>query len=149
MNYAYKLTILPIISLFAAPAVGLSASNPEGALAVRCASHTGHLPVVFDCEEVDVLPSFPGGENEKLNFINATRRYPAADYENRIQGRVICSFIVNVDGSISDAAVIRGVTSSLDSEALRVINAMPNWIAGQIGGVNVPVYQVMSISFRL
>lgn len=147
-TFTRKLTLVPIISFFVASAMNASAVNPAGMSACSMTTSAA-VSMVFTGEEVDELPSFPGGETARLNFINATRRYPAEDYQNGVQGRVVCSFIVNSDGSISDAAVIRGVSTSLDIEALRVINAMPRWVAGRLDGVCVPVYQVMSISFRL
>lgn len=148
MNLAQKLYILPILSLFIAPTAGAGAvaGSPEN---TRSISYSSSMTIVFTSDDVDVMPCFPGGECAKINFINATRQYPAEEYQNRVQGRVVCSFVVNADGTISDAAVVRGVSSALNEEAIRIINAMPRWVAGQINGENVPVYQVMSISFRL
>ena len=151
MNIASKLTLLPIISLFAATEYSSAhAVEPISTqtLSYSC-TYTSSVTFVYNSDDVDVMPRFPGGECERINFINATRRYPAEEYQNRVQGRVVCSFIVNPDGSISDAAIVRGVSNSLNEEALRVINSMPRWIAGQVNGEKVPVMQVMSINFRL
>lgn len=104
---------------------------------------------VYDYDYVDAQPSFPGGDFAMLRFINDCRRYPAKAYNDKIQGRVLCSFVVNVDGSISNATVMRGVEESLDREALRIINEMPRWEAGMIGGEPVPVYCIVPIPFRL
>lgn len=104
---------------------------------------------VYDYDYVDCQPSFPGGDFAMLRFINDCRRYPAKAYNDKIQGRVLCSFVVNVDGSISNATVMRGVEESLDREALRIINEMPRWEAGRIGGEPVPVHCIVPIPFRL
>lgn len=105
---------------------------------------------VYEFDWVDVQPQFPGGEHGLVNFISKTREYPYYAYRNRIQGRVLCSFIVGVDGKLSDIQVIRSAQDeSLDREALRVIGAMPRWKPGKIGGRNVPVRVVLPIAFRL
>ena len=102
----------------------------------------------FDC--VDIQPQFPGGERGLINFINKTREYPYYAYKKRIQGRVLCSFIVGTDGKVSDVRVIRGAgDESLNREAIRVINEMPKWSVGKVGNHAVPVRVVLPIAFRL
>ena len=103
---------------------------------------------VFEYDYVDEKPIFPGGSNSLINFINSTREYPVEAYEMGIQGRVTCSFIVNEDGKISHIKVLRGVESSLNSEALRIISLMPDWDPGKINEMRVPVRVVCSIPFR-
>lgn len=76
---------------------------------------------------VETMPQFPGGDAALLQFLAKSIKYPVIAQENGIQGRVICAFVVNRDGSIVDAEVLRGVDPSLDKEALRVINTMPKW----------------------
>ena len=78
-------------------------------------------------------------------FINETRVYPAEAYNNRIQGRVVCSFVVYPDGSINGISVMKGVEETLDREAVRIISEMPRWIAGCIGNEAVPVSCVLAI----
>lgn len=102
---------------------------------------------VFDM--VERMPQFPGGQ-EKLNeYLSTHLQYPAEAKEKGIQGRVTMIFIVNRDGSISDAKVARGVDPSLDNEALRIINSMPRWIPGQQGGKNVRTRYTLTLPFRL
>ena len=102
---------------------------------------------VFDM--VERMPQFPGGQ-EKLNeYLSTHLQYPAEAKEKGIQGRVTMIFIVNRDGSISDAKVARGVEPSLDNEALRIINSMPHWIPGQQGGKNVRTRYTLTLPFRL
>ena len=103
---------------------------------------------VYDYDFVDVQPSFPGGDSEMVKYINKNRVYPQEAYEKGIKGRVIYSFIVNTDGSISEIALLRGVEESLNREALRLISEMPRWKAGRMGGTPVPVYCVLTIPFR-
>lgn len=98
---------------------------------------------------VEEMPKFPGGDAKLLEFINKGIKYPVIAQENGIQGRVICSFVVNRDGSVVDAEVVRGVDSSLDKEALRVINTMPKWTPGKQRGKAVRVKYTVPITFRL
>ena len=105
---------------------------------------------VYEYDYVDIQPQFPGGERGLINFINNTREYPYHAYKNRIQGRVLCSFIVGVDGKVSDVRVIRGSgDESLNREAIRVIGKMPKWSVGKVGDHAVPVRMVLPINFRL
>ena len=83
-----------------------------------------------------------------LRFINNERRYPAEAYHDGIQGRVLCSFVVSEDGSLTHISVIRGVEESLDREAVRIISEMPKWMAGEIDDTPVPVYCILPIPFR-
>ena len=76
---------------------------------------------------VEKMPQFPGGEKAINEFISKTLQYPVIAQENGIQGKVVCSFIINQDGSVTDAEVISGVDPSLDREALRIVSAMPKW----------------------
>ena len=105
---------------------------------------------VYEFDYVDIQPQFPGGERGLINFINKTREYPYYAYKNRIQGRVLCSFIVGTDGRVSDVRVIRGAgDESLNREAIRVIGEMPKWSVGKVGKHAVPVRVVLPINFRL
>ena len=98
---------------------------------------------------VEEMPEFPGGDAELLKFISKSIKYPVIAQENGIQGRVICSFVINRDGSVVDATVVRGVDPSLDKEALRVINTMPKWKPGKQRGKPVRVKYTVPIIFRL
>lgn len=98
---------------------------------------------------VEEMPEFPGGQAELMSFIAKSIKYPVIAQENGIQGRVVCSFVVNKDGSIVDAQVVRGIDSSLDKEALRVINTMPKWKPGKQRGKPVRVKFTVPINFRL
>ena len=105
---------------------------------------------VYEYDYVDIQPQFPGGERGLINFINKTREYPYHAYKKRIEGRVLCSFIVGTDGRISDVRVIKGAgDDSLNREAIRVIGKMPKWSVGKVGDHAVPVRVVLPIAFRL
>lgn len=105
------------------------------------------LPVYL-YEEVDEQPAYPGGEREMMKFIIKERRYPEEAYNAGVQGRVLCSFIVQPDGSVSYVEVLRGVEKSLNDEAVRIITNMPKWTPGKVEGTNVPTYCILPISFR-
>lgn len=112
---------------------------------------SGHTKgiVTHDIASLDTLPDFPGGINALYSYINSTRRYPIDAYQNKIQGRVLCSFIINSDGRISDIKVIKGITPSLDNEAMRIIAKMPRWNAGMINDTAVAVRYLLPIVFRI
>jgi len=103
--------------------------------------------VVF--QVVETMPSFPGGDAALFKFLNDNIKYPVIAQENGIQGRVICQFVVNRDGSIVDVEVVRSVDPSLDKEAIRVIKAMPNWAPGKQRGKAVRVKYTLPVNFRL
>lgn len=94
---------------------------------------------IFNGDDVDQQPSFPGGTNALNTFIGSNLKYPVFAQEEGIQGRVVVKFIVEKDGSISNVEVDRSVSPSLDNEAMRVVKAMPKWIPGQINGKAVKV----------
>lgn len=103
--------------------------------------------VIF--QVVETMPSFPGGDAALFKFLNDNIKYPVIAQENGIQGRVICQFVVNRDGSIVDVEVVRSVDPSLDKEAIRVIKAMPNWAPGKQRGKAVRVKYTLPVNFRL
>jgi len=98
---------------------------------------------------VETMPSFPGGDAALFKFLNDNIKYPVIAQENGIQGRVICQFVVNRDGSIVDVEVVRSVDPSLDKEAVRVIKAMPRWAPGKQRGKAVRVKYTLPVNFRL
>lgn len=116
---------------------------------VKSGGNSGGVYIeVFEYDYVNDKPSFPGGEAQLVNFINETRRYPQEAYRKGIQGRVTCSFVVNPDGSISHISVLRGVETTLNQEAVRIMSKMPEWKPGRHEGQTVPVRVVWSVPFR-
>jgi len=102
---------------------------------------------VFDV--VEQMPSFPGGDAELMKYLNSHIKYPVVAEENGIQGRVIATFVVERDGSITDVKVIKSVDPSLDKEAIRVLKSMPKWIPGKQNGSTVRVKYTVPVTFRL
>ena len=102
---------------------------------------------VFDV--VEQMPSFPGGPSALMEWLSNNVKYPVVAQENGVQGRVVVSFVVERDGSLTDVKVVRGVDPSLDREASRVVRAMPRWIPGKQNGSAVRVKYNVPVAFRL
>ena len=100
-------------------------------------------------EVVEQMPSFPGGQSALMEWLSNNVKYPVVAQENGVQGRVVVSFVVERDGSITDVKVVRGVDPSLDREASRVVRAMPRWIPGKQNGSAVRVKYNVPVAFRL
>ena len=98
---------------------------------------------------VEQMPQFPGGPTAMMQFLSTNVKYPKDAFEQGIQGRVIASFVVERDGSITGARIARGIHPSLDAEALRVIGSMPKWEPGIQNGETVRVKYTVPITFRL
>ena len=99
---------------------------------------------------VETMPEFPGGQDSLFSYLKANVQYPVIAQENGIQGRVMCQFVVNKDGSIVDVVVVRSSgETSLDKEAIRVIKAMPRWKSGKQRGKPVRVKYTLPVNFRL
>ena len=107
---------------------------------------SGNGEVFINVEE---QPQFPGGAPKLLEYLSQNIRYPKEAMETDKQGRVIVSFVIRKDGSISDAKVVKPVDPLLDAEALRVVNTMPNWTPGKQSGKAVNVKYTVPITFRL
>ena len=102
---------------------------------------------VFDV--VEQMPSFPGGPSALMQYLNSNIKYPVVAEENGVQGRVVCTFVVEKDGSITDVRVVKSVDPSLDKEAVRVVKSMPKWIPGKQNGSAVRVKYTVPVTFRL
>ena len=100
-------------------------------------------------ENVEEMPSFPGGLAALMAYLQKSIKYPEIAEENGIQGRVVCTFVVEPDGSISDVQVVKPVDPYLDMEAVRVVRAMPKWTPGKHNGVAVRVKYTLPLTFRL
>jgi protein TonB len=84
-----------------------------------------------------------------MQYLSSNIKYPVVAEENGVQGRVVCTFVVERDGSITDVRVIRSVDPSLDKEAVRVVKSMPKWIPGKQNGSAVRVKYTVPVTFRL
>lgn len=118
-----------------------------------------YVPVAVEEEEpeeqtifevVEQMPEFPnGGMAGLMQYLSKNIKYPTIAQENGTQGRVTVQFVVNRDGSIVDAKVLRGVDPYLDKEAIRVIISMPKWKPGMQRGKAVRVKYTVPVMFRL
>ena len=102
---------------------------------------------VFDV--VEEMPQYPGGPQALFKFLGENVHYPEEAEKAGIQGRVIATFVVEKDGSISQPTVVKSVDPLLDAEAIRVISAMPNWKPGRQNGKVVRVKYTVPLSFNL
>lgn len=98
---------------------------------------------------VEEMPQFPGGPAELNKYIAQSVKYPVIAQENGIQGRVYISFVVNSKGKIENVKVARGVDASLDKEAVRVVESMPDWKPGKQGNKAVKVSFTIPVNFVL
>ena len=118
-----------------------------------------YVPVAVEEEEpeeqtifevVEQMPEFPnGGMAGLMQYLSKNIKYPTIAQENGTQGRVTVQFVVNRDGSIVDAKVLRGVDPYLDKEAIRVISSMQKWKPGMQRGKAVRVKYTVPVMFRL
>lgn len=102
---------------------------------------------VFDV--VEKMPEYPGGQAALFEYLQKNVKYPADAEKKKIEGRVLVTFVVNTDGSITDIEVVRKTFPSLDAEAVRVISGMPRWKPGEQKGQKVRVKYTVPLTFRL
>lgn len=98
---------------------------------------------------VEQMPQFPGGPSALFEYLSRSIKYPVVAEENGVQGRVILTFVVEQDGSITEVNIVKSVDPSLDAEAKRVVLSMPRWIPGKIDGSPVRVKYTVPVTFRL
>ena len=109
----------------------------------------GEAPKQWMGDVVEQMPSFPGGPEALFNYLSENITYPKECEDVCVQGRVVVTFVVEKDGSITNAEVVKSVYQPLDEEALRVVNNMPKWIPGQQNGKTLRVKYTIPVSFRL
>lgn len=119
---------------------------PEVVAVGRDRSESADDPVF---EVIEEMPSFPGGTSELLKYLSRNIKYPMSAQERGIQGRVVAQFVVEKDGSISNAHIVRAIDSELDAEAVRVIESMPKWTPGKQRGVTVRCKYTVPVAFLL
>ncbi len=94
-------------------------------------------------------PEFPGGERALIRYLAQSVNYPVIAQENGIQGKVYLSFVIGKTGKVRDVKILRGVDSSLDKEAIRVVSSMPDWTPGKQRNKFVSVSYQVPINFKL
>lgn len=108
-------------------------------------SDSGMLTGTF----IEQMPTFPGGEKKLLEFISKNIIYPEKAKNEKIEGRVICKFSVNRDGSVSDIKVVSSLDPSCDAEAIRVLKLLPKFIPGMQDKIPVRVWYTLPVIFKL
>ncbi len=98
--------------------------------------------------EADIMPAFPGGESALRRYLSRQLRYPVEASRNKIQGTVYLRFVIGEHGEVKEPEVMRGIGYGCDEEAVRVVQQMPPWLAGEVSGIKVPVYSTLAINFR-
>jgi TonB family protein len=98
---------------------------------------------------VEQMPTYPEGQGALLEFLAKNINYPKVAKDNGVEGMVVVQYVIEKDGSISNAKVVKGIGAGCDEEALRVVNAMPNWVAGKQRGQAVAVQFNLPIRFKL
>ena len=98
----------------------------------------------------DSMPEFPGGMSAMMTYLMDNVKYPADAKKDKKEGRVACSFVITKEGKVTDAHVVKSSgTESLDNEALRVVNNMPDWKPGKENGEPVNVHYTIPVVFKL
>jgi protein TonB len=99
--------------------------------------------------EADVIPQFEGGREALSKYLSKNVRYPEQAIDKRLQGTVLVCFVVTSDGLVKDVKIVKGIESSLDTEALRVVSSMPPWKPGLRAGKPVNIVLTLPIRFDL
>lgn len=94
-------------------------------------------------------PRYPGGDSELKKYLSLNLRYPNLALEQKIEGEVVIGFAINVDGSISDIKILKGMGYGCDEEAIRVIKAMPEWQPARMKGKTIRVVYTLPVVFEL
>lgn len=102
---------------------------------------------IYDVTDTD--PEFVGGIDSLYSYLARNIQYPEQAKNEKIQGRVFVTFVIEADGNVSNAKVLRGIGGGCDEEALRVVNAMPKWKPGMLKGKPVRVQYTLPILFKL
>jgi periplasmic protein TonB len=98
---------------------------------------------------VEQQAEFPSGSDGLFKWIDANLKYPDDAKKNKEEGKVVIRFVVEIDGSVTSPDVLRGVSSSLDNEAKRLVMATPKWKAAKVKKTSVRSYFTLPIIFKL
>ena len=114
-----------------------------------CAVHLKHTSTTKVYDVVEEMPQFPGGVGKMMDYLAVNLHYPKEAEAKGLQGRVIANFVIEPDGSITNAKVVKPLDPALDAEALRLVNGMPKWTPGKQDGVPMRVKYTIPITFTL
>ena len=137
-----------------APLVKQEEQEDDEGVVLKAGEVVVEPPVAPDTTKIfgdiaEQMPMFPGGDRKLMEYIENNVQYPPECEETCVQGRVIVTFVVERDGSISNAKVVKSVAPQLDAEALRVVEGMPKWIPGRQNGMTVALKYTIPVTFRL
>jgi len=141
MSVVYALFATPILALVALGTQMVSVEQMQAAPSDTVSS----LP----SEQADSLPHFRGGEKALLSWLNDNVKYPEEAVKAGTEGKVIVSFFVEEDGTVTHGEVVQSVTAALDAEALRIVSIMPKWVPGHSGGKAVRCKMIIPVIFKL
>ena len=150
-TYRHYNSTYPIVKI-PAPKLQKEKTTPKKEIQHNTKAQSGNNKTTKSDKIYDVveqMPSFPGGNGALLEYLATHVKYPEAAEQTCAQGRVIVSFIVECDGSITNVHVTRSIAQELDREAENVVSSMPRWIPGKHNGVTVRVRYNVPVSFRL
>lgn len=111
--------------------------------------HTNQSVTDTIYNNIEIMPEFPGGFSELMNFLTSNVNYPESAKTNNIEGRTLVSFVVEKDGSITDIEVLRGFDKDCDAEAVRVVSTMPKWKPGVKDGETVRCRFTLPFTFKI
>lgn len=131
------------------PAEEIKASELSQVVVVGYAPEEKEQTVEPALKVAEVMPKFPGGEEGLFRYLAKSIKYPTIAQENKEQGEVVIQIIIGKDGRVSNTKIVRGVSSILNAEAVRIINNMPKWEPGLQDGKPVAVEYTLPILFRL
>ena len=129
-------------------AVEQAKQNAEVKVKNKAQADTTKKKKSWDCIP-ETMPYFPGGRELLLKYLAVNIKYPASAVKAKKQGRVIVTFIVQKDGSVTHAKIAKSIDPELDAEALRVVRGMPKWIPGTQFGKPVNVKYTLPVKFSL
>lgn len=135
----------PMAKAEEAKATGLAKAEAKASDVTAPADTTKN--VVYDV--IETMPQFPGGQGVMMKYLAANIKYPASAVKAKKQGRVIVTFIVQKDGSVTHAKIAKSVDPELDAEALRIVKGMPKWTPGTQNGKPVSVRYTIPVKFSL
>ncbi len=104
---------------------------------------------VLDIATLQEQPDYPGGMEAMYAYLQANTRYPDDAFQGGVEGKVYVEFVVNKEGQVGNVRIRRGVSPSLDAEAIRVVLGMPRWSPGRKDGTPVAVRFTIPLVFKL
>lgn len=139
------LSIAFIVSCTGSPKDETKPAPPDNASRIQDSNNPDK--VIFDV--VEQMPQYPGGDDARIKYLAKNLKYPEEARKEGIEGKVFVTFVVEKDGSITGAKILKGIGGGCDEETIRVIENMPNWEPGKQRGKTVRVRFNMPIIFKL